>query len=158
MKLILWALVPLFLLTASSCQSESRDEKEKEAILAVLHEESAATLALDKERLYSLHVQDDAETRLEMGAYGWNTFQGWDQIEQLLSDFMDGSGIDENAVNSKDNVLIKVTGNAAWLVCDNLWEWTSDGHAGGFNNLQIAFFEKIKGEWKISFSAYYTKP
>ncbi len=55
-------------------------------------------------------------------------------------------------------MVIKVTGNTAWLTCDNIWEWTIDGNKGGYSNIQVTFLEKIKGEWKISFAAYYSKP
>ena len=61
-------------------------------------------------------------------------------------------------MNRKENMVIKVTGNTAWLTCDNIWEWTIDGNKGGYSNIQVTFLEKIKGEWKISFAAYYSKP
>jgi len=63
----------------------------------------------------------------------------------------------EKPVNTKENMVIKVTGNTAWLTYDNKWEWTNDGIIGGYNNIQIIFLEKIKGEWKISFAAIYSK-
>jgi len=160
MKSYIWSFFAILFIAATSCQQVINVEKEKEAIMAVLEEESAAALAQDKERVFALHVQDDLETRLELGEYGFNTYKGWDEVGGLLGDALSGEGelIEANAINRKENMIIKVTGNTAWLTCDNIWEWTTDGVAGGYSNIQVTFLEKIKGEWKISFAAYYSKP
>ncbi len=83
-----------------------------------------------------------------------------EEVSGLLGDALsaDGSLIASNAVNRKENMIIKVTGNTAWVTCDNIWEYSSDGEKGGYSNIQVNFLEKIKGEWKISFAAYYSKP
>ena len=94
---------------------------------------------------------------MELGVYGYNTYQGWDEIESLLSDYVEGSQPLEME-NTKENVILKVTGNSAWLTCDNVWKSKQGGEETGFSNIQIVFLEKVKGEWKISFSAYYSKP
>ncbi len=160
MKIFVGTILAILIFAGTSCQIAVNVEKEKEAILAVLQEEGAAVLAQDKDRLFALHVQDDLETRLELGEYGFNTYKGWDEVSGLLGDWIDSDGdlAGENPVNTKENMVIKVTGNTAWLTYDNKWEWTNDSIIGGYNNIQIIFLEKIKGEWKISFSAIYSKP
>jgi len=150
---------PLFIvavLMGTSCQPKVNLEKEKEAIMAVLREESEGLKAMDKDRIFATHIQDSDEVRMELGVYGFNTYHGWDKIEALLGDYVEGS--EPLALeNSKQNVILKVTGNTAWLTCDNVWK-DKNGGEGGFSNIQIVFLEKVKGEWKISFSAYYSKP
>ena len=160
MKFFAGTILAILILTGTSCQQAVNVEKEKEAILAVLQEEGDAALAQDKDRMFALHVQDELETRLELGEYGFNTYKGWDEVGGLLGDVLSGDGAlgGENAVNRRENMIIKVTGNTAWLTCDNIWEWTTDGVTGGYSNIQVTFFEKIKGDWKISFAAYYSKP
>jgi hypothetical protein len=158
MKRYVWVLMATLIVAGSSCRQAIDLQKEEEAIRTVLKEEANAVIAMDKERLFAVHLQDQMETRLEMGVYGSNRYQGWGQIETLLGDFMDGSGMGVNPVNRKDNMIIKVTGKTAWLTCDNIWEWSVDGHLEGYNNIQISVLEKVKGEWKISFEAYYSKP
>ena len=160
MKSYIWSFFAILFIVATSCQQVINVEKEKEAILAVLEEESAAMLAMDKERVFALHVQDNLETRLELGEYGFNTYSGWDEVGTLLGDALGGDGalMGSNAVNRKENMIIKVTGNTAWLTCDNIWELANDTDKGGYSNIQVTFLEKIKGEWKISFAAYYSKP
>ena len=159
MKIFAGTILAILVIAGTSCQIAVNVEKEKEAILAVLQEEGAAVLAQDKDRLFALHVQDDLETRLELGEYGFNTYKGWDEVSGLLGDWIDSDGdvTGEKPVNTKENMVIKVTGNTAWLTYDNKWEWTNDGIIGGYNNIQIIFLEKIKGEWKISFAAIYSK-
>ena len=159
MKFFAGTILAILILTGTSCQQVVNVEKEKEAILALLEEESAASLAKDTDRLFALHVQDDLSTRMELGEYGYNSYNGWEEISGLLGDYLggDGEAWGENPVNTKENMVIKVTGNTAWLTYDNKWEWTIDGIKGGYNNIQIVFLEKIKGDWKISFSAIYSK-
>jgi hypothetical protein len=158
MRNYLWTIFVLILFAGTACQQQGSIEKEKEAILAVLKEEADANIARDKERLFAVHVQDSLETRLELGEFGYNIYKGWDRIKTELDDFIDGAQKAENMVNKKENMIIKVTGKSAWLTCDNIWEWSIDGEPEGYNNIQVTFLEKIEGEWKISFSAYYSKP
>jgi hypothetical protein len=161
MKRIAGAFLAIVLIAGTSCQQAVDIEKEKEAILAILHAESDATLAKDAEGLFAQHMQDEMETRLEMGQYGYNSYEGWEEVKSLLGDFLEGTGEAggvEDLKNTKENVRMKVTGNTAWLVCDNKLEWTSNGVKDGYSNLQIVFFEKEQGEWKISFAAYYSPP
>jgi len=157
MRKYLFPLFAIILFIGTSCQTGTNPEKEEEALLDVLYKESAALLAGDMEAVFALHTQDEKETRLELGVFGYNTYEGWDAIKTLLEDAAPGLKHD-NIVNVKENVISKVNGNGAWLTCDNIWKWNDDGgEQEGYNNLQVVFFEKIKGEWKISFASYYTK-
>lgn len=151
---------PLFIiaiLLGTSCQPEVNVEKEKEAIMAVLQEEAAGLKAMDKDRIFATHIQGSEEVRMELGVYGYNTYQGWDKIEALFGDYVEG-GEPMAMENFKENVIMKVTGNSAWLTCDNVWKANQSSTENEISNIQIVFLEKVKGEWKISFSAYYSKP
>ena len=161
MKIFTGTILAILFIVSTSCEQAVDIEKEKEAILAVLHAESEAFLAKDNDALFALHLQDDMETRLEMGQYGYNRYEGWEEVKTLLGDIIGGDGSlggVENLKNTKENIRMKVSGNSAWLICDNVLEWTVDGGTDGYSNLQILFFEKAKGEWKISFAAYYSPP
>ncbi|MFO7670407.1 MAG: nuclear transport factor 2 family protein [Bacteroidales bacterium] len=152
-------LLPLFCmiwLAGTSCETKINTEKEKKAIMEVLYKEAEAIKAGDLDGLFALHTQDSLETRIELGIYGYNTIKGWDNVKALLRDAVQGLQ-HPYAVNTKENVIIKVAGNSAWLTCDNIWTWNLDGDSQGYSNIQVVFFEKIKGEWKISFASYYSK-
>lgn len=157
MRISFLPLLVIVMIIGTSCQPKVNVEKEKEAIMAVIHEEAAGAIAQDKDRAFATHMQDSEETRLELGVYGYRIFQGWDEIEELIGDVVEDGSLSK-AQNSKENVILKVTGNSAWLVCDNNWTWSNESGEDGFSNIQITFLEKVKGEWKISFSAYYNKP
>ena len=157
MKKYFWLLFILVWVIGTSCQPKVNIEKEKEAILAVIQEEADAMASMDKDRVYATHTQSSEEMRLELGIYGYRIYEGWNDIEALLGDYLEGEP-SPNIRISKENVQIKVTGTAAWLMCDNIIQWGSGDEIDGYSNIQIAFLEKVQGEWKISFSAYYNKP
>jgi len=157
MRRYFWPLFILALIVGTSCQPKVNIEKEKEAILALILEESDGVAAMDKDQVYSTHSQSSEEMRLELGVYGYRLYDGWDEIESLFGDFLKGGNTD-NIKISKENVQIKVAGTAAWLICDNVIQWGTGNEIDGYSNIQIVFLEKMKGEWKISFTAYYSKP
>ncbi len=142
-----------------SCQEKIDIEKEKEAIMAVIQEAGDAAAAMDMERLFAVHVQDSLDTRLQLGENNYTIYAGWDEIKSLFESWteMDRTGY-ENPKNFKENVILKVIDDCAWLICDNIWKWNYEGEPGGFDNIQITFLEKIEGEWKISFTSFITKP
>lgn len=155
MKLHLGFVSTMLVLVAISCQRVD-EEKEKAAILDVLKEEAAATIAGDFERYKATHIQDELETRVEMGIYSYNVMKGWEEIGRNMEDFVSGNPLPDY-VNRKENIQLKVNGNSAWLICDNIWETNAPEQEIVYNNLQIIFLEKVQGEWKISFAANYGK-
>jgi hypothetical protein len=157
MRKFFWPLFVLAILIGTSCQPSVNIEKEKEAVLAVILEEADALLAMDKERVFATHIQSSEEMRLELGVYGYRIYDGWEEIGSLIGDFVDAEP-SEHAKISKENVKIKVAGTAAWLICDNVFSWGTGEEKDGYSNIQIAFLEKVQGEWKISLTAYYNKP
>ena len=110
------------------------------------------------DKLASLHVQDESDTRLA----GTTLYKGWEDIKSLLNGYIENNKKEpfgENFRNKKENIRLKVTGNTAWAICDNIWKWEdADGETGGFQNIHISFLEKIDGDWKLSFEAYVKSP
>lgn len=157
MRRYFWPLFIITVLIGTSCQPKVNLDKEKEAIMAVLQEESDGLKTMDKDRIFATHIQGSEEIRVELGVYGYSTYQGWDKIEALIGDYVE-DGQPMALENSKENVILKVTGNSAWLICDNVWKGDQGSTESEISNIQIVFLEKVKGEWKISFAAYYSKP
>jgi hypothetical protein len=87
-------------LFALSCQRVDT-EKETVAIMDVLKEEAAAAVSGDFERYKATHIQDDLETRVEMGIYSYNIYRGWDEIGKVMNDYIHGNAL-ANAVNRKE--------------------------------------------------------
>ena len=161
MKKIIFSFLALSLIAGSSCQEKIDIEKEKEAIMAVLQERGDAMIENDMERLFAIHVQDSLDTRLDypLDENNYTIYAGWDEIKSLFESWaeMDRTGF-EDAKNWKENVILKVIDDCAWLICDNHWSFKSEGEPGVRDNIQITFLEKIEGEWKISFTAFIQKP
>ncbi len=158
MKKYLFPLIILVFLAGTACQEKVDIEKEKEAIMAVIQEEADAVIAMDMDRLFAVHVQDSLDTRLQTRANDYSLYAGWDEIKALFESWEEDGWSVEDPKNFKENVILKVTDGSAWLICDNIWKWTSEDEPGEMDNIQISFMEKIEGEWKFSFTAYITKP
>jgi len=147
-----------------SCQTAVQPEevdvaREKEAIMALLNAEAKAAAELDIDTIIAMHVQDEEDSRLQMGRESYTIYNGWKEVEALFESWrdMDMSNV-TNIRNSKENVILKVGNNWAWLICDNIWEYDTEGEPVKDVNIQINFLEKIDGEWKFSFQAYIAKP
>jgi len=153
MKKYLGTLIAIILLTSVSCQEKTDIEKEKTAILKMLDDEIKLFIAGDKEGLSTIHVQDVLDTRFD----GTKIYSGWSEIETLLQGYIErnkNDTISKNVRNVKENIILKVTGNTAWLICDNIWKWEENGESKEAGNYQISFLEKINGQWKFSFNAF----
>ena len=149
-------LIFFLLLTGVSCQEKVDIEQEKDAILKVLNEETTAFAAFDMDRLSELHVRDELDTRLA----GKKRYSGWSEIKALLEGYIENNkkNPNYNATNVKENITLKVTGNSAWVICDNIWTWKEEGETKFNKNIQISFLEKIEGDWKFSFNAFVAAP
>ena len=148
----------LVLLFSVSCATEVDLEAEKEAIIEILNLEGSAFVDRDMEQIMALHVNDSLSLRME----GTQTMiMGYDEIKAMYQryiDSFDGDESPQNPVNIKENIIVKVFDNTAWLVCDNIWQSEYEGEKYEWGNKQIAFFEKIEGEWKFSFDAFMPHP
>ena len=156
MKKIQFAFLAILFLLFSSCQEKIDVETEKAAIIEVLNAEGSTFAANDLEGVFALHVQDELSTRYS----GNKVYKGWDEIKALYDSYIERNTGDTtwtNARNIKENIILKVTGNTAWLICDNIWKFEFNNEPQEMSNVQIAFFEKLDGTWKISFNAFVPK-
>ena len=152
--------ISLIIACQTAVQTEEVDaEKEKEAIMALLTQEGTSAAEMDIDNMIALHVRDEVDSRLALGKESYTIYNGWDEINELFESWrdMDMSNM-ANIRNSKENMILKVGNNWAWLMCDNIWEYEFEGMPVKEENIQINFLEKIDGEWKFSFQAYIAKP
>ena len=149
------------LLLLSTCQPpvETVDvEAEKEAIMAVIQAESESARDGDPETLKSLYVQDEYNTRLSLTSDWYGITTGWDKLGPYFDRYHRDEERDVNVKITKENHIIKVMDDAAWLICDNNWIGTFNDEPIENRGMQITFLEKVDGEWKISFAAWLHKP
>ncbi len=144
----------------TAVQTEEVDvEQEKEAIMTLLTAEAKAAAELNIDTIIAMHVQDEVDSRLQMGRESYTIYNGWKEVEATFEGWRDSDMSSmTNIRNSKENLILKVGNNWAWLICDNIWEYDTEGEPVKNVNIQINFLEKIDGEWKFSFQAYIAKP
>ena len=152
MKKSIIVFISLGLLLTPACQDNANVEKEKEAILNVLLEEGRLFSEFDMNGITELHITDATATRYD----GSQLYSGWEEIESLYESYIERNKEfqSDNDRNEKENVIIKINGNNAWVICDNIWKWDENGESFSATNKQIAFLEKVGGEWKFAFNAF----
>jgi len=145
MKKTFTVLVALLLIVNYSCKEKIDYEAEKEAIMAVAEEETAAYYANDFERWGAVHVQDSTLIMLGSSKTGFNVVNGWESYSSNMKPSFEG----EKGVNRevKTPLIVKIYGESAWVVIDN----KNLNEEGELINEFIAanFLEKHDGKWKI---------
>ena len=160
MKKLLFLFVIALVFVACQEATESVDvEAEKEAILKVIQNESEFARDGLFEEFVDLYIHDDLNTRIICRPDSLSVIKGWDNILTNMSYLEEREKIEDNSIAiTKENPIIKISGNSAWLVCDNIWQGVYEGEEIYSESLQITFLEKMEGEWKISFAAWFFKP
>lgn len=154
--LLLFALI---LIAGSSCQKKVDIEKEKQAIMAVINAESEAARIGNVDGLISCYIQDEYNTRLNFGEDSYKIITGWDKLAPLFKELTPNTEVDTTKISfTKENAVIKVMGNTAWLICDNNWKYEAPEGESKWGNIQVTFLEKVDGVWKFSFAAWIAKP
>jgi len=156
MKKGTFALLIMHLVIGAFCQDNLEEEQEKKAIIKTLYEEGTRFSAFDMEGISALHITDESAARYD----GTKLYTGWDEIDSLYQFYIQRNKKfnDEYVKNGKENIVIKVLGNNAWVICDNIWKWETKGEAHSSKNLQIAYLEKQDGKWKFAFNAFVSEP
>ena len=135
-----------------SCQPKVDVEKEKVAVKDVIQNEVDAYLAKDFEKLYSLYIQDDLNTRLqETCSKEHPIYSGWNNVRTFLEDMAKHDNPENKNVKClKDGFIIKIRDNCAWVINKDNWTWENNGVPGSIVGIQTTFMEKIGGNWKIA--------
>jgi len=141
-----------------SCQPKIDIAQEEEAIMAVVQAEGDAAEAMDIELLSDVFVKDELNVRLGIGGQSYRISQGWSEIESIYKSYWENPIEGIVWENSKENQIIRITGNAAWVICDNIWEWELDGETGQWSNIEVVFLEKINDVWKVNFMTFLPSP
>jgi hypothetical protein len=155
----LLACLVLAVLLVLGCSAPSDTAPDENEIKALLEEESRLAVAGDIDGLLSIYVQDDKNARLSVTKSVSAMITGWDAVRQHQVDLLDSSWMDRDDKRfSKDNLWIKINGDNAWAICDNVWEWRQGEQKKRFQNIQITICERKQGDWKIAFQAFVRDP
>lgn len=141
------------------CAQQHNQATDERAVMALLQGESRLAVAGEIDSLLSLYVQDDKNARLTVTKSASVMITGWDAIREHQTSLLESSWMDwQDKQFSKDNVWIKVNGDNAWAVCDNVWQWREGEQHKQFQNIQITICERQQGRWRIAFQAFVRDP
>lgn len=147
MKKYVLTLFAIILLTGTSCEEKIDIEKEKEAIKAVIEEETNAFLNRDFDRFAATYVQDETNIRLSANKSGYNYYVGWEEIGSLFKEYFENNPDPSTDTYEKTNYKVKVYRKSAWVINDET-VYDSDGE-NSLKMIAVRFLEKYNGEWKI---------
>jgi hypothetical protein len=151
-------ILVLAALVMASCHEKIDKDAEKRAIIEVINAETQAYMDFDFDKVTSFYIQDSLNFRLTSGADDHVFLQGWDEVEAFFRDEL----IEENPQTpedtrihvSKDNYRIKVYERSAYVLCDEIWTYTTGDNVIEIESRQVRFMEKVDGEWKIAFLSF----
>lgn len=153
MKNTIGILVLLSLFTIS-CGDKVDVEKDKEAIIKVIEDETAAYYEQDFDRLSKTYVQDETNVRLTAYKSHYYHLNGWQAVGDSLKSSIDKWTEDEwgkfkNFECKKSNYKIKVYPKSAWAIFDEVTQFEYDSTVHEYPSVQVRFLEKNKGKWEI---------
>ena len=160
MKKYLFILIAFSLMTVVSCQNKIDNEKEKEAIIAVIEEERAAFFDLNIDRIEATWKQESTSRKIFMSAGGFSELNGWTEIynnnkeltnEEFWKDRVDADG-------QYLNYDINVYGNTALVFHDAKFTGKYLGEEYYREQKRILHMVKVEGEWKLDLMAMYGIP
>jgi len=156
MKKFIYTILTLSLISGgSSCREEIDIEKEKEAIKAVIEEETNSYIENDYDRFAETYVRDKTFIRLNASkdeynyieGWGYNYIVGWEEISLAFRENSKGNPDPRLYRYENSNYKIKVYPQSAWAVYDEIW-YDKDGELTEYN-IDVRFLENVDGAWKI---------
>jgi hypothetical protein len=160
MKKNLLVLFALIFLTGTSCKEKIDIEKEKEAIKAVFEQEKDGFFRQNFATMAETWSQEPSSVKIYMSAEGQTKFEGWDAISKQDRQNVADTTWDRKSVNlTFRNFQINLLDDeAAWVMCEALWEGTYQGNPMNMVQTRINILEKTGGKWKFTLMAIYNQP
>ena len=153
MKKIIFSILALSLIAGCfSCQEEIDIEKEKEAIIAVIENESNYAHAGDFDNWSPLLLHNENLTVQAAGKESYRFVVGWEEISTLYKEGMEANPNPSTNIFQNTNYRIIIYQESAWATYDEIVN-NSEGEFLN-TNASVRFLEKVDGEWKIAFSSW----
>lgn len=152
MKKTVCKLLVLILFAGTSCEEKIDIEKEKEAIIAAIENETNSHLARDIDQHSKSFLQDESLVMQFAGKEDYEAYNGWENISSLYKEYYEDSPSPSTDKYQFTNYNIKVYKESAWAVYDE----TSHNSEGEFlgKNTSVRILEKVDGEWKIVYLSF----
>lgn len=152
MKKYAFTIFALVLIAGTSCEQKVDVEKEKEAIVALLTEETQAYHDKDYERFAACYVQDESNIRILGGENEEMAYTvGYEEVGAYFKEWFENNPEPTPNREVKRNLTIKVYQDCAWVVFEEE-DFTEEGESNG-RGIGTNFLEKVDGKWKIAYLA-----
>ena len=150
MKKYVLTILAIVLLAGTSCEKKVDIEKEKEAILALITEETQAYHDKDYERFAACYVQDESNIRILGGENEKMSYiVGYEKVGSGFKEWFENNPEPTQNNEVKKNFTIKVYKDCAWIVFEEE-DFTDEGESNG-KGIGTNFLEKVDGKWKIAY-------
>lgn len=149
MKNYSFLLIVCVCLSLISCEKKMDVEKEKEAIKAVIINETTAFDNQQYDGVVATLAQDSLFIRMSTGKTEYTEVVGWDHMTNWYKEFATADLSDYSVERDRFNWKIKVYPESAWVVYDQITRYTYQGSRDYRQTKEIRFLEKKNGEWKI---------
>jgi hypothetical protein len=150
MKKYVLTILAIGLLAGTSCEQQVDIEKEKEAILALITEETQAYHDKDYERFAACYVQDETNIRILGGENEKMAYTvGYEDVGTSFKELFENNPEPTPNNEVKKNFTIKVYKDCAWIVFEEE-DFTDEGESNG-RGIGTNFLEKVDGKWKIAY-------
>jgi len=137
-----WIVCLLVILSCYSCQEEIDIEKEKEAIIAVIEEETKAFNERDFDRFSATYVQDESTYWLGASKQEYWFNSGWNEIGTVFKEYFENNPDPGSVTYEKSNYRIKIYLESAWSISDQ--KVYSDGGQITWEGLEVRFLDNVR--------------
>jgi hypothetical protein len=147
MKKLYLFLFAFVLITSAYGQEKTGLEIEKEAIKAVILEETQSYCDKDFDRFAATYKHDESIVDLRAFSTSYSHGVGWEALSSGMKNIMTNNPEPIENTEVKENFDIHVYTNSAWAVFENVF-YNDEGILVDMD-IGVNFLEKIDGEWKI---------
>lgn len=144
------ALFAFIFFAGIACQEKIDIEKEKEAIKAVIENETNSFYARDFDQQMKSFLQDESFAGMSASKSAYRFEEGWENISSIYKKIHEDSPDPSTDKFEFENYKIRVHKESALAVYDQLM-YDSEGELL-IKSIQTRFLEKVNGEWKIAFA------
>jgi len=152
MKKYLTPIILLIFLAVTSCEDKIDVEKEKEAIKAVIENETNSFKERNFEQQSKSFLQDENLTILGVGKFNLFQFYGWENVSTMYKSYYNDEPDPVTNAYQYTNYKIKIYDKSALAVYDEI-EQDSEGKFLR-KNISTRFLEKTNDGWKIVYLSW----
>ena len=147
MKKLLFLVFAAAVASSAFGQADATLEQDKEAIKAVIQEETQSYCDKDFDRYAATFKHDESVVDLRAYMTNYSLTVGWEANAAGMKNIMANNPEPIKNTEVKQNFRIQVHGDCAWAIFDNLM-YNEDGKLDA-QDVGVNFLEKIDGKWKI---------